>query len=153
MSDMEPIGPMDAPPKKRSRKQIRFLAGGAIVAIVVGYLIFSGLKGATAPYLTVAQVKAEGIAEQQRLVRVTGTVVGASIQFDAQTPLLTFDVEGEGQTLSVAYSGARPDMLQDGAEISVEGKLGPDGVFKASQLFLKCPSKYETSATEQAQKP
>jgi cytochrome c-type biogenesis protein CcmE len=28
--------------------------------------------------------------------------------------------------------------------------MGADGVFQASQILLKCPSKYEAKATEQA---
>lgn len=132
---------------------MRFLAGGAIVVLVVTYLVVSGLRGATAPYLTVAQVRAAGASAQPRLVRVTGTVVGESIQYDAQASLLRFDVAGEGQRLPVAYKGARPDMLQDGADVSVEGRLGGDGVFQASQLLLKCPSKYEAKGTQKAQQP
>ena len=133
---------------RRSGKQTKFLAGGAVVVIVIAYLIFSSMQGATAPYLTVGEAKA--VAQSQRLVRVSGIVMGDTIEWDAHNVILKFSLSDGTGSLPVVYKGLRPDMLLDGATATAEGKMGTDGMFQASQILLKCPSKYEAKATEQA---
>ena len=78
-----------------------------------------------------------------RNVRVAGYVVGESIVWEPRDLHLAFDMTDESGKLSVVYSGARPDMFRDQAEVVVEGKMGQDGVFEARTMLLKCPSKYE----------
>jgi len=137
---------VNAPAKpRRSAQQTKFLAGGAVVVIVIAYLIFSSMQGATAPYLTISEARAA--SDSQRLVRVTGTVVGDTINWDAASIVLRFDLADETGQLPVVYNGLRPDMLLDGASATVEGKMGADGAFQAGQVILKCPSKYEEKAT------
>lgn len=139
----------NAPAKpRRSGKQMKFLAGGAVVVLVIAYLVFSSMQGATAPYLTVGEVKAA--AQSQRLVRVSGAVVGDTIEWDAHNVVLKFNLSDDTGSLPVMYKGLRPDMLLDGATATAEGKMGADGTFQASQILLKCPSKYEAKATEQS---
>lgn len=133
---------------RRSAKQVKFLAGGAVVVLIIAYLIFSSMQGATATYLTVKDVKAAPPSE--RLVRVSGTVVGDTIEWDAHNVILRFELADDTGRLPVVYKGVRPDMLRDGATATAEGKMGPDGTFQATQILLKCPSKYEEKATEQA---
>ena len=132
----------------RSGKQVKFFAGGAIVVLVIAYLIFSSMRGATAQYVTTSEAKSVGLAN--RMVRVSGVVVGETINWDAQALLLKFDLSDDAGRLPVVFKGVRPDMFQDGATATVEGKVGADGVFQANQILLKCPSKYEAKATEQA---
>jgi cytochrome c-type biogenesis protein CcmE len=78
-----------------------------------------------------------------RNVRVAGFVVGESIVWEPRDLHLAFELTDESGQLSVVYKGARPDMFRDEAEVVVEGKMGPDGVFEARTMMLKCPSKYE----------
>ena len=48
------------------------------------------------------------------------------------------------QILRVAYEGRDPlpDTFRDGAQALADGRLGPDGVFHASEIQAKCASKY-----------
>lgn len=45
-------------------------------------------------------------------------------------------------TVPVRYQRLKPDLLAEGVEVVAEGTL-VDGVFHATQLLVKCPSKYE----------
>jgi cytochrome c-type biogenesis protein CcmE len=119
--------------------------------LAVGYLIVSSIGGSTAYYLTVGEVEAKGPSE--RTVRVAGTVVGDSIEWNAQEMMLRFNIADASGSLAVIYNGPRPDMLRDGAEAVVEGKYVEDGFFEANNLLLKCPSKYEGAATATAEAP
>jgi cytochrome c-type biogenesis protein CcmE len=48
-------------------------------------------------------------------------------------------------TLPVDFSGIIPDTFVDDADVVVEGDRRPDGVFVATTLLAKCPSKYEAA--------
>lgn len=135
------------PGAQRSNRQIKFFAGGAVVVAVIAYLVVTSIQGATAEYLTVSQVKAQ---EADRIVRVNGAIVGDTIEWDAHNLTLRFELSDDTGRLPVFYQGLRPDMFRDGATATVEGKMGADGVFQAGQILLKCPSKYEEKATDEA---
>jgi cytochrome c-type biogenesis protein CcmE len=129
----------------------KFIFGGALIVLAVGYLIVSSIGGSTAYYLTVQEVKAQGPSEHP--VRVAGTVVEDSIEWNAQELMLNFNIADDSGSLAVTYNGPRPDMLRDGAEAVVEGKYVEGDSFEASNLLLKCPSKYEEAATATAEAP
>jgi len=120
--------------------RLKFLVGAAIILVVLGWLIFTNIEGATAHYLTVEELLAQGPSDQ--MVRVSGLVVGNTIDWDPQRLILRFEIAGEDGSLPVLYQGVRPDMFQDGAQTVVEGRYASSGLFEASTLLLKCPSKY-----------
>ncbi len=138
-------------PGKLANKQTRFIVGGLIVVLVIGYLIFTSIQGSTAPYLTVTELRSRGPSVYERNVRVSGIIQGASIDWNAQDLLLQFEIADEGGHLPVVYKGLRPDMFRDGAQVVVEGQYTAEGIFEAHNLVLKCPSKYEEAATATAQ--
>jgi len=133
------------------RARSKFIIGGAIIVLAVGYLIVSSIGGSTAYYLTVEEVKANGPSE--RTVRVAGNVMGETIEWNNQELMLRFSIADPSGSLAVIYNGPRPDMLQDDAEAIVEGKYSEGGSFEANNLLLKCPSKYEGAATATAEAP
>lgn len=122
------------------RPQYKFLVGGIIIAVVIVFLLFTSLRRSTAYYLTVEGLMAQGPSE--RMVRVAGLAVPGTIDWDPQQMILQFEIADESGSLPVLYEGARPDMLQDDAQVVVEGRYRASGVFKATALLLKCPSKY-----------
>ena len=136
---------------KPANKQTKFIVGGLIVVLVIGYLIVTSIQGATAPYLTVTELRSRGSSVYGRNVRVTGVIQGESIDWNAQDLILKFEIADEGGRLPVVYKGLRPDMFQDGAQAVVEGRYTEKGIFEAHNLVLKCPSKYEEAATATAQ--
>ena len=153
MTDMSITSQTEArpAPARNRAKQTKFLVGGLVVTLVIGYLIFSSLGGATQFYLTVAELKGQG--PSNRIVRVNGLVDGDSIRYEPRTLTLQFDLLDDSGRLSVLHHDVMPDMLRDGADAVVEGKYRDDGMFEVNPngLLLKCPSKYEEAATAAAQ--
>jgi cytochrome c-type biogenesis protein CcmE len=127
--------------KRLSASRLKLLIGGLVVVVVVGYLVFTAARGSAAFYLTIDELEQQDASV--RNVRVAGFVVGESILWEPRDLHLAFDMTDESGRLSVVYTGARPDMFRDGAEVVVEGRMGPEGVFEARTMLLKCPSKYE----------
>jgi cytochrome c-type biogenesis protein CcmE len=109
-------------------------------------LIWGAASQSTAAYLTIPELYERGAT--QRMVRVTGFVVGESIVWDARALDLRFEIVEQAGTsqaprLSASYRGPRPDMFRDGAQVVLEGRLSPDGSFVAETMLLQCPSKYQ----------
>lgn len=133
------------PQRRPTAREAKLLIGGLVVVLAVAYLILTAVRGSTAYYLTVAELQAQPPSE--RNVRVAGTIVEQSIIWETRDLVLQFEIADESGSLPVVYHGARPDMFGDGAEVVVEGRYTPQGIFQAQSLLLKCPSKYEEAST------
>jgi len=130
----------------------KFWIGGVVIAAAVVYLIVSSISSSAQYYLTVKEVQQKGQNMAGRSLRVSGYVVGDSIAYNPQESSLSFDIVDSHEdltattkvdTLKILYTGPKPDLLQHEAQAIAEGKLNPDGTFVASNLLLKCPTRYE----------
>jgi cytochrome c-type biogenesis protein CcmE len=142
----EPI--TEAQPQARSQaanKRVKFIIGGAVIALAVIYLIFTATQSTAAYFLTVEELYGKGTAIYGRNVRVSGKVVGDTVDFNSRDLILRFQIVDEsGETLPVVFNGPKPDQMRHDAEAIIEGKF--DGnEFTAQELLLKCPSRYEES--------
>ena len=117
----------------------------AIVVVVgaIGFLGFNAFKSASMYYLTPTELLAKGEAAYNDEVRLSGTVMEGTVKEDADNVLRFTVTDDEGTMIPIVYQGVVPDTFKEGAEVVVEGDLGTDGVFDASNLLAKCPSKYE----------
>ena len=124
-------------------KKRKFIIGGLILFLAIGYLGFMGFSNSASYYFTVSEVLAQGSSIYNQDVRVNGTVVPGSVEQKSDDLSLTFNVTEGGKTLPVVYHGVVPDTFRPDGDIVVEGTLGAGGVFQAKTLMPKCPSKYE----------
>lgn len=115
-----------------------------VVCAAVAYLIFSGVRDTMVFYYTVSEVFAQRAELADAPLRIAGKVVPGTIEVSQADHLdRRFVIHEGGQELTVVYRGITPDTLVDDADAVVEGRLGADGLFHASQVMAKCPSKYE----------
>lgn len=156
-------------------QRTKFLLGGLLILAAVIYLIVSSTKASAEYFMTIDELKAEGASVAGKSLRLSGAVVGDSIQYDPQTLTLTFDVahvpgdnaeiEAQGglaevlhaavidpnrTRVKVIYIGPKPDLLRDEAQAIMTGHMEADGIFHADELLLKCPTRYEEAVPEQA---
>ena len=149
--------------------RMQFILAGLILLGAVAYLIFSGTVTGGQYFLTVDEVVNNSNYAGQS-VRLSGAVLGDSIEFDSETLNLDFMVvhipsefENLAETLHLAVTNPDatqlqvhldneviPDLLQHEAQAIVTGTLGDDGVFYATELLLKCPSRYEEAVPGQS---
>ena len=162
--------------KAGSTGRLKFILGGLLIIAAVVYLIVSSTRASAQYFLTVDEAIAKGDKFAGRDLRLSGAVIGDSIQYDPQTLTLTFtiahvpgdnkEIEAQGglaevlhqavmdpnrNHMTVQYVGVKPDLLRNEAQAIVTGRLGQDGVFHADELLLKCPTKYEETVPEQSQ--
>jgi cytochrome c-type biogenesis protein CcmE len=154
--------------------RIKFVLGGVAILAAVIYLIVSSTQANAEYFLTVDEVQAQSSDIVGSNLRISGAVVGDTIQYDANTLTLTFEIanipgdnaeiEAQGglaevlhaavtdpgrSRLTIVYNGPKPDLLKDEAQAIVTGHLGEDGIFYAEELLLKCPTRYDEALPEQ----
>ena len=155
--------------------RVKFLIGGMLIFAAVVYLIVSSSQSAAQYFVTVQEMQEKPALVAGREIRVSGAILGDSIQYDSQTLTLRFtiahtpgdnkEIEARGglaavlheavtdpslPRLQVVYNGVKPDLLRHEAQAIMTGKMGDDGIFYAEELLLKCPTKYEEAVPEQA---
>ena len=123
----------------------RFIFVGAIVLIAIAVLAYIGFSQFATYDMTVSQFVAKADSFTGKQVRVVGEVIPGSVNQDSQNFTLSFTVAEGNASLPVVYQGVVPDTFKEGTDIVVEGKSDQQGVFHASQLITKCPSKYQPS--------
>ena len=153
----------------------KFVIGGIFILVAVVFLIWTSTAASAEYFLTVDELNAKGSGVADKNLRVSGAVIGDSIQYDPQSLTLSFEVahvpadnlaiESEGglaevlhqavldpsrARIKVVYVGPKPDLLRNEAQAIMTGHMSTDGVFYAEELLLKCPTRYEEAVPEQA---
>ena len=154
----------------------KFIVGGLLIGAAIVYLIVTSTQASAQYFLTVDELTERIGSEIGRDVRVSGAVIGDSVQYDPQSLTLEFsiahvpgdnsEIEAQGglgkvlydavndpnrSRIQVVYVGPKPDLLRHEAQAILTGELGEDGVFYADELLLKCPTKYEEAVPEQSE--
>ena len=151
----------------------RFLVGALMLGSSIFY-VQSSSDYLPEYFMTVNEVVSKDSAVNKQ-IRISGAVIGDSIEFDQASGKLTFqivdvpadyaEVEKQGglavvlenavndsnrQRIQVVYVGEKPELLRDMAQAIMIGELHSDGIFYADEILLKCPSRYEEAVPDQA---
>ena len=140
------------------KKNNKFFIGLSGVAIVVTYLIWTGVSETKLYYLTpielLARVK-EDPTFHKIGIKVSGRIVPGSWEHANERNPHRFrivDLEDENASFSVEYEDALPDTFNDHENVDavVEGRFREDGIFEATLVLTKCGSRYEATPEELA---
>jgi cytochrome c-type biogenesis protein CcmE len=123
-------------------KKRKFLIGGIIIIIAIGFLAVTGFLDSNRYYYTVSEAAALGSEVQGRDVKINGTVAADSVRNDIGSLTLTFTVFEGSDRIPVVFHGVAPDNFKPDADVVVEGKIDSAGVLQADSILTKCPSKY-----------
>src|ERR1700723_117137 len=144
----------------------RFFIGVGLIAVAIGYLIFSAISTTSEYYLTVPEVAARQAELGGQALRVAGRVKAGTINWDPNSLTLKFeivpipDLDAAGAPVKpvlasdpvsfrvVSAGEPKPDMFAPGRDVIVEGKLGVDGAIAATQVMTSCPSKYKPKQSQ-----
>ena len=126
----------------QSSRYVRFGVVIAVIVMALSYLAYTGVQDSKSYYVTIKELNGMGDGAYSKRLRVAGNVAPGSIK--RQGTHLEFQLEEEGRTIPVVYSGteAPPDTFKDNAQALAEGRYGKDGVFHATNIQAKCASKY-----------
>ena len=153
----------------------KFLIGGLLILAAIAYLVITTTQNSAQYFWTIQELKARGSGAAGQNVRVSGAVIGDSIQYDTQKLELRFTVAnvpgdqkeidaqgGLAKVLAVAvadpnaprmqviYQGVKPDLMKGEAQAIMDGHVDENGLFHADTLLMKCPTRYESQLPTQA---
>ncbi len=127
----------------KKKKKIKPIIVSCVIFLIIGYLIYAGLRDTMTYYLTVSEVLASTTEIGNDPIRVGGIVSPSSVQWDSKDLKLSFTLEEKESSLTVNYQGVVPDSFKPGIEVVLEGIYSGNGQFKATTIMPKCASKYE----------
>ena len=122
----------------------------ALLVLAIGYFGFTAFKSATVYYMTVDELFATG-TKANETVRVAGKLVPGSFQSPTRgSTIARFSISGTDSVLPAVYSGIIPDLFfNEQSQIVLEGRYDGSGLFQASSLVVKCPSKYQAAESKE----
>ncbi len=138
----------------------KFFVGLGGVALVVTYLIWTGISDTMMYYLTpvelMARVEADptfhevGVKVSGRVERGSWTRGEGGEGAEILHHFTVVDLLDESVRFPVEYRDILPDTFNDTetVDVVVEGRYREDGVFEATVVLAKCGSRYEATPEE-----
>ena len=134
----------------KSRHKKLALIGGAIALVgIIAALVLNALNSNIALYISPTDV-AQGKAPQEKLFRIGGLVKEGSIQRQADGVTIRFVITDSESDINVDYVGILPDLFMEGKGAVAQGRLLPDGTFKAQEVLAKHDENYMPPEAAQA---
>jgi len=138
---------------RKTAKKTKLVAGALVILLFIG-IGFSALSGFINPYKTVSEVVQNPEDYANRLIQVEGYVVRDTVTWEPGD--LEFNMTDGKLNLSVVYLDVLPANFpvnknssdDSRLEVVVIGSLTTPARFNATQILVKCPSKYEAALNE-----
>jgi cytochrome c-type biogenesis protein CcmE len=142
------VAPPTAPVLPPPRRPWGILVLVGVVVVVVGWLAFSSVGSALVYYQEPNELLARGPAAIGETVRLGGQVEFGSVEREepGDEYELRFVVTDGEASIPVVTTNAPTASFREGSGAVVEGALGPDGVFVATQVIVKHDENYEAPA-------
>ena len=114
-----------------------------VVLVAVVWLVASGVSRNDIYVSTLDQW--DPVRAKRETVRVMGFVKDDSVVTHPEELVTDFVIRDEASkhALPVRFAGVTPDLFRAGTSVIATGRLQEGGVFLATELMTKCPSKYE----------
>ena len=113
----------------------------------IGYLVASSFGDTMVYYKTVDELLSDIDKYAQMPIRINGVLVPGSLRQKRGTHEYRFEMSKRGKVMDVSYKGIVPDSMEEGRDLIVQGVYNPQtGLFDATEILTKCPSKYEAKA-------
>jgi cytochrome c-type biogenesis protein CcmE len=126
--------------KPRHRRLAAVIGGLALLAIAAA-LVLNAFQSNLVFFFSPTQVAAKE-APLDKTFRLGGMVLDGSLKRRADGLTVDFVVTDTAKDIPVTYTGILPDLFKEGKGVVTQGRLGPDGVFRASEVLAKHDENY-----------
>ena len=126
--------------KPRTRRAAWIVAGLATLGIAAT-LVLNAFQSNLVFFFTPTQIAANEVP-RDRAFRVGGLVEAGSVVREKDALTVRFKVTDTAKTIPVVYSGILPDLFREGKGVVAQGRLLPDGTFKATEVLAKHDENY-----------
>lgn len=124
----------------------KYMFGGVIIVVFLGIMIY---------LFTQTNVQYEGsfdkVMQSGKTVKATGSwLKERNYEVDKQNKIFSFYImDKNGNIMKVMYHGTIPNNFESSTSVVVTGKYH-NGVFHATDILTKCPSKYQEQPIQKA---
>ncbi len=140
---------------KPRHKRIALIAGGLAALGLAAALVLNAFQSNLVFFFSPSQVL-NNEAPVNKTFRVGGMVEEGSLKRLPDGLSVEFKVTDTAKTIPVTYTGILPDLFKEGKGVVAQGRLGTDGMFRATEVLAKHDENYmppdAAHAIEQAQK-
>ena len=119
----------------------KFLVGGVVIALALGYMIWAGVTQSAVYFVTPSELGAAPVGG--KAYRLGGLVERGTLHWNPASLDLTFNVSDGKVSIPVRHKGAPPDLFGEGRGAVVEGQWAAEGYFKATQILAKHSEEYK----------
>ncbi len=112
-------------------------------------LVLSAFQKNLVFFYTPSQVAANE-APIGKSFRIGGLVEKGSLKREADGVSVQFIVTDTAKSIPVVYKGILPDLFKEGKGVVTQGKIGPDGTFRAEEVLAKHDENYMPPAAQDA---
>jgi cytochrome c-type biogenesis protein CcmE len=122
-------------------KRITLILGGLVTLSIATALVANALNSSIAFFFTPTQVAANE-APSNKAFRIGGMVKEGSIRREGDGLTVQFIITDTAKEVPVAYKGILPDLFKEGKGAVVQGRIGGDGRFAATEVLAKHDENY-----------
>lgn len=126
---------------KARNKRLLLVGGGVALLAAAVALVLSAFQQNLVFFHTPTEVF-EGKAPVGRSFRIGGLVEAGSVRREADGLTVSFSITDTARAIPVSYRGTLPDLFQEGKGAVVQGMLGADGRFAATEVLAKHDENY-----------
>ena len=126
---------------KPRHKRIAIITAGVAAIAVAAALVLNAFQSNLVFFFSPSQIAA-GEAPRDRAFRVGGMVQTGSVKRLGDGLTVEFIVTDTAKSIPVSYKGILPDLFREGKGVVAQGRLGPDGVFRADEVLAKHDENY-----------
>jgi cytochrome c-type biogenesis protein CcmE len=134
---------MARPPKRTltaKRRRLYVLVAAAITLGGAAVLVLNAFEDALVFFLTPTDLT-NRVVPDNRMIRIGGLVEEGSLRKTGGIEV-RFAITDLTNRVEVSYRGILPDLFREGQGVVAQGRVGADGVFRASEILAKHDETY-----------
>ena len=140
---------------KPRHKRITLIVLGVALLGGAAALVLNAFQSNLVFFFSPSQIAANE-APRGKAFRIGGMVETGSVVRANDGLTVKFNVTDTAKVVPVTFTGILPDLIKEGKGVVAQGRLGPDGMFLATEVLAKHDENYmppdAARAIEQAQK-
>ena len=126
---------------KPRHRRLAAVVGGLVLLGVAAALVLNAFQSNLVFFFSPTQVAAKE-APLDKTFRLGGMVRDGSLKRRPDGLTVEFVVTDTARDIPVTYTGILPDLFKEGKGVVTQGRLGPDGVFRATEVLAKHDENY-----------
>src|SRR5690606_27790697 len=124
------------------RTRIFAVAALAVAGVAFALIAVGGLGENLVYYWGPTELRQAGDKAIGATIRLGGQVVEGTVQYDAKTTHLAFEVTDGNERVPVRSLGVPPQMFREGIGVIVEGTMTREGHFQSERLMVSHGNEY-----------